>query len=88
MLKVMRDHGHIMALAQHLEQIDTIRLSTTKAAAKAINQECYPQAFRHVDGSRVGLNIELKSGIAALSARSRPVEAHKNHLKYLPAPAR
>ena len=34
----MRDHGHIMALAQHLEQIDTIRLSTTKAAAKAINK--------------------------------------------------
>jgi hypothetical protein len=35
--EVMRDHGHVMALGQHLKQIDAIRLSPTKAAAKAIN---------------------------------------------------
>jgi hypothetical protein len=33
----MCDHGHVMALGQHLKQIHAIRLSPTKAAAKAVN---------------------------------------------------
>jgi hypothetical protein len=42
MLKVMRDHGDIMALGQHLKQINAVSLGTTKAAAKAVNQKCDP----------------------------------------------
>ena len=53
MVEIMRDHRHIVPLAQQLDQIHRIGLRAAKPATETVDQEGNAQSFSH-DGDPHG----------------------------------